>query len=276
MNEERFEGAGGLHIFVRSTQPEGTLRGQVVIIHGFKSHSGLYDWPMEQLTMRGFAVHALDMRGHGNSEGERLYVERFADYVEDVDRVVGIARSRAPGAPIFMLGHSAGGVVAATYALDHPESIDGLVTESFAFEVSAPEFALSVLKGIGRLAPHAHVLPLKDEQFSRDTQFVQRMKSDPHIPRYAYPAQTVAELLRADERLRREAKDITMPVLILHGTGDKAANPNGSRHFYDLVGSKDKTLKIYDGFFHDLLHDVGCERVMADVTEWITTHVPPR
>jgi alpha-beta hydrolase superfamily lysophospholipase len=275
MSEERFEGAGGLHIFVRSAHPEGAPRGQVVIIHGLKSHSGLYEWPMAQLAMRGLAVYALDLRGHGNSEGERLYVEKFSDYVDDVERLVAIAMSRAPEAPVFVLGHSAGGVIAAIYALDHPQDVAGLVTESFAFEVPAPELALSVLKGIGRIAPHAHVLPLKDEHFSRDLEFVERMKGDPHIPKLSYPAQTVAELLRASERLHKEAPDITMPVLILHGTADKATSPNGSRHFNDLVGSKDRTLKLYDGFYHDLLHDVGCERVMADVTEWVTTHAPP-
>lgn len=276
MQEERFEGAGGLHIFVRSAQPDAPPRGQVVIIHGFKSHSGLYEWPIAQLAMRGLAVYAPDLRGHGNSEGERLYVERFSDYVEDVDRLVRLARSRAPEAPVYVLGHSAGGVIAALYALDHPQEVDGLITESFAFEVPAPELALSVLKGIGRIAPHAHVLPFKDENFSRDPAFVERMKGDPHIPKMSYPAQTVAELLRASERLHDEARDITMPVLVMHGTGDKATSPNGSRRFHDLVGSKDRTLKLYDGFYHDLLHDVGCERVMADVTEWITTHLPPR
>jgi alpha-beta hydrolase superfamily lysophospholipase len=273
MTEGTFEGSGGLKIFNRSWHPEGKARGVVVLVHGFKSHSGLYEWPATQLVQRGLAVYALDLRGHGKSDGERLYVEKFADFTSDVEKLVAIAKSREPGLPVYVLGHSAGGVVACTYALDHQKDIAGLVCESFAHEVPAPDFALAVLKGISHFAPHAHVLPLKDEDFSRDPAFVAKMKSDPLIPHLAYPSQTVAELVRADERLKKEFSTLTLPVLILHGTADKATKPHGSQRFYDSTGSTDKTLKFYDGHFHDLLNDVGKEQVMADVAEWITSRL---
>jgi acylglycerol lipase len=274
MDERTFEGVGGLKIFTRTWRPEGPPRGAVVVVHGLKSHSGLYEWPASQLAQRGFAVHALDLRGHGKSEGERLYIEKFADCVDDIGKLVGAAKAADPGVPVFVLGHSAGGVLACMYALDHPNDIAGLVCESFAHELPAPDFALAVLKGISHVAPHAHVLSLKDEDFSRDPAFVARMKSDPLIPHLAYPSQTAAELVRADERLKKEFSHFTLPVLILHGTTDKAAKPSGSQHFYDRAGSKDKLLKLYEGHFHDLLNDVGREQVMADVTEWLTTHGP--
>ena len=137
-------------------------------MHGFKSHSGLYEWPAAQLVQRGLAVYALDLRGHGKSEGERLYVDKFGDYVSDVAQLVDTAKSREPGLPTFVLGHSAGGVVACIYALEHQRDVSGLVCESFAHEVPAPDFALAILKGISHIAPHAHVLDLKDEDFSRD------------------------------------------------------------------------------------------------------------
>src|SRR5262249_17373840 len=121
----------------------------------------------------------------------------------------------------------------------------------------------------GHVAPHAHVLQLKDEDFSRDPQIVERMKNDPLISKQGYEAQTVAELVRADERLKKDFSQITLPILILHGTADRAAKPHGSQVFHDRAGSKDKTLKLYDGYFHDLLNDVGKERVMADITEWL-------
>ncbi len=276
MNEEMFEGTGGLKIFTRSWRPEGKARGVVVLVHGLKSHSGLYEWSATQLAQRGFAVSALDLRGHGRSEGERLYVDKFSDYVSDVDQLVTIAKSRDAGLPTFVLGHSAGGVIGCIYALEHPKDVSGLICESFAHEVPAPDFALSILKGISHLAPHAHVLDLKDEDFSRDPAFVARMKSDPLIPHLAYPSQTVAELVRADERLRREFPRITLPVLILHGTADRATRPHGSQRFYDKTGSTDKTLKLYEGHYHDLLNDVGKDRVLADITEWITTRTAPR
>jgi alpha-beta hydrolase superfamily lysophospholipase len=274
MREETFVGAGGLKIFLRSWRPEGAVRGAVVLVHGFKSHGGLYEWPASQLVQRGFAAYAVDLRGHGKSDGERLFVEKMGDYVDDVARAVAIAKSREPGLPVFVLGHSAGGVVSCIYALEHGAEIAGFVCESFAHEVPAPDFALAILKGIGHVAPHAHVLALRDEDFSRDPAFVARMKDDPLISKMGYPSQTVAELVRADERLRREFPKITLPVLILHGTADKATKPHGSQRFYDSTGSRDKTLKLYEGHFHDLLNDLGREQVMADVTEWLTTHLP--
>ena len=172
-----------------------------------------------------------------------------------------------------MLGHSAGGVVACIYALDHQKEIAGLICESFAHELPAPEFALAILKGIGQVAPHAHVLKLKDEDFSRDPKFVEQMKNDPLIPKQGYEAKTVAALVRADERLKRELSTITLPVLILHGTADRAAKVHGSQFFHQVAGSKDKTLKLYEGHFHDLLNDVDKEKVMADVADWIATRL---
>jgi len=269
MTEEMFESKGGVKIFVRSWLPPSPGRAVVVLVHGFKSHGGLFEWTAQQLAARGFAAYALDLRGHGRSEGPRLFVETFGDYVADVGGVVALSKARHGSAPTFVLGHSAGGVVSCLYALDRQDEIAGLISESFAHELPAPDFALAVLKGIGHVAPHAHVLKLKDEDFSRDDAFVARMKSDPLISKEGYEARTVGELVRADERLKREFSRITLPVLILHGTGDRAAKPHGSQVFYDAVGSKDKTLKLYQGHFHDLLNDLDREKVLADVAEWL-------
>jgi alpha-beta hydrolase superfamily lysophospholipase len=274
MHEHTIEGTGGIKLFVRSWHPEGKPRATVVINHGFKSHSGYYDWTAGELTRNQLAAYALDMRGHGRSDGERLFVEKMSDYVGDLAKVVTFAKERESAAPTFVLGHSAGGVVGCLYTLDHQPEVAGFVCESFAHEVPAPDFALAILKGVGHLAPHAHVLKLKDQDFSRDPQVVERMKNDPLISKQGYEAQTVAELVRADERLKNEFAQITLPILILHGTADRAAKPHGSQVFHDRASSKDKTLKLYDGYFHDLLNDVGKERVMADITEWLRTRAP--
>lgn len=271
MNEHTIEGTRGLKLFVRSWHPEGKPSGTIVINHGFKSHSGYYEWAAGELTRNQLAVYALDMRGHGKSDGERLFVEKMSDWTDDLGKVVAFAKEREGASKTFILGHSAGGVVGCLYTLDHQAELAGFVCESFAHEVPAPEFALAILKGVGHIAPHAHVLKLKDEDFSRDPQFVERMKNDPLIPKERYEAQTVAELVRADERLRNEFSRITLPILVLHGTADRAAKPHGSQVFHDRAGSKDKTLKLYEGYFHDLLNDVGKERVMADVSEWLRT-----
>ena len=275
MKNESFKGVGGLNIFTRSWRPEGGApRGVVVIAHGFNSHSGHYFWVAEQLMARGLAVYALDHRGRGKSDGERFFVEHVSEYVEDLATFIGIAKSREPGLPVFLLGHSAGGVISCIYTLEHQAELAGLICESFAFRVPAPDFALAVIKGLSHVAPHAHVLKLPNEGFSRDPKVVQALNDDPLIAHEVQPTSTVAALVRADERIEREVNLIRLPVLILHGKEDKVTKPGGSQMFFDQAGSKDKTLKLYDGYVHDLLNDVGKEAVLADIQAWIDARIP--
>jgi acylglycerol lipase len=271
--EEFLDGAGDLKIFTRSWRPETSPRGVIVLSHGFNSHSGYYLWAAEQLLASGLAVYALDFRGRGKSDGERYYVEKFSEYASDLDLTVQLARGREPGLPIFILGHSAGGVIACNYVLDNQADIAGLICESFAYQVPAPDFALSVLKGLSHLAPHAHVLKLKKEDFSRDPMVVKALIDDPLLADEVQPTKTVAEMVRADERLKRDFKLFTLPLLIIHGTKDTVTRPEGSKEFYANAGSKDKTLKLYEGYFHDPLSDIGKEAVMADIRAWIAAHL---
>lgn len=272
--EEMFHDAGGVRLFFRSWRPDDGARGVVVIVPGFNSHSGYYGWVAEQLTASGLAVYAVDLRGRGKSDGERFYVEKFADYVSDVAALVTHARSQNAGLPVFVLGHSAGGVVSCIYTLEHQAELAGLICESFAYQVPAPDFALSVFKGLSHVAPHTHLLQLKNEDFSRDPKVVQAMNDDPLIAGEKQPIETLAEMVRADERLKQEFPQFRLPVLILHGTEDKATKPSGSQSFYDAAGSRDKTLKLYDGAFHDLLNDVDKNIVMSDIQQWIGARLP--
>jgi len=272
--EESLTGVGGLKIFNRSWRPEGAARGVVVLSHGFNSHSGYYLWAAEQLLASRLAVHALDYRGRGKSDGERYYVEQFSEYQNDLDMTVKLARTREPGLPIFVLGHSAGGVIACNYVLDNQKDIAGLICESFAYRVPAPDFALAVLKGLSHLAPHAHVLNLPKKEFSRDPQVVQALIDDPLLANEVQPTKTVAEMVRADERLKRDFPKFTLPLLIIHGTRDTVTRPEGSQEFYERASSADKTLKLYEGYFHDPLNDIGKETVMADIRAWIDERLP--
>jgi acylglycerol lipase len=273
MKESTFAGVGGLKIFTRSWQPEGKARGVVIIVPGFNSHSGQYLWAGEQFAKNNLAAYAIDLRGRGRSEGERFYVEKMEDYTDDVATLVRTAKSENPGVPVFLLGHSAGGVVSCIYALDHQSEIDGLVCESFAYDLPVPGFVLSLLKGFDYIAPHLHVYTLKNEHFSRNPLVVEAMKNDPLIKGESEPTQTATVMIDASRRLHEEFPLIKLPVLILHGTEDKATNPSGSQFFYDNTGSTDKTLKLYEGHYHDLLNDLDKEIVMADINDWIDARV---
>lgn len=273
MHEEDFS-SGGVRIHLRSWTPESEPRAVIVICHGVNSHGGQHAWTAEQFVQRGFAVYALDLRGRGKSEGERFFVEDVADYVADVSGTIAIAKKRHPGLPVYLLGHSAGGVVSCTYALDHQKEIDGLICESFAFQVPAPGFVLSAIKGLSHLAPRLGVLTLHMKDFTRDPAALTALEADPLTKGESQPAATVAALVRADERLHDSFEQITLPVLILHGTADKATVCQGSEYFNEHAGSVDKTLKIYEGHYHDLLNDIGKEAVFADIAGWIEARLP--
>jgi alpha-beta hydrolase superfamily lysophospholipase len=273
-SEETFEDKDGLTIFFRSWRPAGQARAVVVICHGVNSHSGQYLWAGEQFADSGFAVYIIDLRGRGKSEGERYYIDDVSEYVADVACLVSMAKAREPGLPVFLLGHSAGGVVSCIYTLENQAELTGLICESFAFKVYAPDFALGIIKGVSYVAPRVPILKLKNEDFTRDPEALEALKNDPLTAGEVQPAKTVAALVRADERLEKEFPLITLPVFILHGTADKATVPSGSQFFYDTAGSQDKTLKLYEGHFHDLLNDICKEEVMADITAWIGKRLP--
>lgn len=273
--EQWLDGNGGLKIFTRHWRPAGTPRAALVICHGVNSHGGQYVRAAEEFVAAGYAVTALDLRGRGRSEGERFYVERVDDYVSDLSQTVELARSHDPGLQCFLLGHSAGGVVSVSYALDNQARIDGLICESFAYHVYAPDVALSLLKGASHVAPHVHVLKLKMEDFSRDPAWVEQLLADPLTKDEVQPVQTVAALVRAGDRMKREFGTITLSLLIMHGTADKATRPDGSQEFYDHAGSADKQLILYEGYYHDLLNDLGRERVMADILGWLEARLSP-
>ena len=268
VTEAWLDGTGG-RIFTRHWEPDGAPQASLVLCHGVNSHGGQYVRAGQEFAGRGFAVTALDLRGRGKSDGERFYVDSIDGYVSDLSQTIELARSHHPDLPLYLLGHSAGGVTSVSYALDFQDRIAGLICESFAFRVYAPNFALKLLEGASHIAPHAHVLKLKMEDFSRDPAWVARLNADPLTLGEVQPVSTVAAFARAGERFEREFGRVTLPVLILHGTADKATRPDGSQQFFDEAGSADKTLKLYDGYYHDLLNDLGREAVMDDIVGWI-------
>lgn len=268
MKEETFVGRGGTRLHMRSWRA-ATPRAVVVICHGVNSHSGQYLWTGEQLAAAGFAVYAYDHRGRGKSEGPRFYIDDVSDYTEDLGTLIHLAKSREPGLKVFLLGHSAGGVVGCTWSLDHQAEIAGFICESFAYQVPAPAPVLAVVRFLGKVAPKLPVLKLHMKDFTRDPAALAALEDDPLCRGEVQPARTVASLLKATDRMKAEFSTIKLPVLILHGTLDKATMPAGSKEFFDNAGSVDKTLKLYEGHFHDLLNDLGKEQVLAEIVGWI-------
>ncbi|MBE7169501.1 MAG: alpha/beta hydrolase [Williamsia sp.] len=268
-----FDTSDGHKVFYRNWKPANTPKAVIVLVHGFNSHSGYYQWTAEQLIANNIEAYAIDLRGRGNSDGERYYIQDYNDLIGDIDQLVTIAQTAHPGLPLFLLGHSAGGILSAVYTLEHQDKLNGFICESFAFQIPAPDFVLAVLKGISHIAPHAHVLKLKNEDFSREPAVVETMNTDPLLEHEVQPTRTVQQLVLADERLKAEMNTIKLSLLIIHGTQDKATKPSGSQYFYDHAGSTDKTVKFYEGHYHDLLNDTDKEVVMNDIIAWLNSRV---
>ncbi len=248
----------------------------MVICHGVNSHGGQYlragegsSLPQASRSPRSTCAAA------AVPEGERFHAHHVDEYVSDLSLAVDFAKRQDPAAQCFLLGHSAGGVTSVSYALDYQDRLDGLICESFAFRVFAPDIALALLGRASHVLPDLPALKLKMEDFSRDPAWVEQLLADPYTKDEAQPVETVAALVRAGDRMEKEFGTITLPVLILHGTADKATRPDGSQEFYDHAGSADKQLILYQGYYHDLLNDLGRERVMADILGWIEARLKP-
>jgi acylglycerol lipase len=263
----------GLHIFYRNWVPEGQPKGIVLIIHGLNSHSGYYLDFATQLKENGFEVYAMDLAGRGRSEGERYYIADYHDVLADIDLLMDIARSACPSRPVFIFGHSAGGVFASAYAVQNQPKLHGLISESFAFQIPAPAFALAAIKFLARIIPHTRLVKLNNQDFSRDQSFVFKMDNDPLLENEKQPAKTMQQLLLAAEYLKKEMPAIKLPVMILHGTADKATEPAGSEYFMKHVSSADKQLKLYEGHYHDLLNDKYNGIIVRDILFWLNEKV---
>lgn len=269
------EGPGGRRIYRCTWFPDAAPRAVVVIVHGLAEHSGRYGGVADLLVPRGYGVIGYDHPGHGRTAGRRACFRRFGDLTETLAMVLGQVRTEQPGTPIFLLGHSMGGLIAAARLADGEAGLAGAVLSapSLMPPGPVPRVKGSVLKLCSALAPGLRVTRLDAETISRDPAVVSAYRADPLVYTGRISARSTSELLGAMRRLADGAARITLPILILQGGSDRMVDPNGARHLHDHVGSRDKTIKVYDGLYHEVFNDVGRERALADLAEWLDAHL---
>jgi alpha-beta hydrolase superfamily lysophospholipase len=270
-------GAGGAEIFWQAWLPLGTARAAVVIAHGVGEHSGRYGHLAARLTAAGFAAYALDHRGHGRSSGPRALIDHMDHAVTDVDSLVTLAASGRASRPIYLLGHSMGGAIALAYALRHQRRLRGLLLSSAAAstETASPAARLEA-KALAAVTPTVGIMEIDAGLLSRDHAVVRAYRDDPLVYHGKLPARTVAEIAATIEGFAAELPLLRLPLLVMAGTGDRIVPPTGSRMVHDRAGSPDRTLRVYDGLYHELFNEPERRVVLGDAVAWLDARTVPQ
>jgi lysophospholipase len=261
----------GLVLFHQSWTPIGPVRAAVIVVHGLGEHSGRYAGVVDRLVGRGCAVHAMDHRGHGRSEGARCDVERFDDFVDDLERFRRLVRERHPSAPLVVLGHSMGGAVVLAHAVRHPGAADALALSAPA-SGGGPRTAwwrVAQLRLQARLRPRSRATGLEPGAVTRDAAEAAAYAADPLVHHGPVPIRIRSESRAAARALPRRVGAITAPVLLLHGEADLLVPALASRVLAGRLGSRSITLRTYPGLYHEVFHEPERERVLDDLVDWM-------
>ncbi|MCF8590471.1 alpha/beta hydrolase [Gordonia liuliyuniae] len=252
-------------------RPDSEPVGVVVLAHGLGEHAGRYQHVARKFTNLGYVVVVPDHAGHGRSDGKRLGVTDFSDFTADLHTVISAIDVDGPR---FLLGHSMGGAIALSYALDHQAELAGLILSGAALVPGADLSAIMVKAApvIGRIAPWLLATALPASGVSRDPEVVAAYEADPLVwhggIRAGLGGALIAEMKTYPDRLG----SLTIPTLILHGGADVLTNPDGSRMAARLAGGDDVTLAIYPELYHEIFNEPERDQVLTDVTDWVVDH----
>jgi alpha-beta hydrolase superfamily lysophospholipase len=253
----------------RYTPPKA--RATVLVLHGAADHGGRYPGITSALVRAGFQVALLDFRGHGQSDGRRWYVDRFQDYLHDVDAFVAkLSQDGIAGERLFVVGHSQGGLIASLWTIAHPGLLGGLVLSSAWFRLKTPPPAALLLAGrlLGKVVPWLPLATTLDStQLTSDPELQRWTDRDPLYGRKATP-RWFEEATRAQKEALRRAPELRTPLLMLVGGADPVADVGAERAFYDAVPGE-KKLVIYEGFRHEIFNEVKREQPIGEAVDWI-------
>jgi len=274
MFPEKFQTADGLTLKTFTARPVSSLaRASVIVLHGLGDYGGA--WPYrnlaEALTARGLAVYGFDQRGHGRSDGERLYIQGWRELLADVSAFVELVQNVSEARPLFLLGLSLGGLLALNHAQHHPAGLKGLVAVAPALDASGvPAFMRAFIPLIARLAPRLSLnLGLDLNRISRDATAARVYVDDPLLNLGKSTPRMAAEVLSAIAETQANAASLHLPLLILHGSEDKIAPPFGSAEFFQKAGAPDKVRKVYEGAYHNLFLETNRAEVFDDIGAWL-------
>lgn len=273
--EGTFKSADGLDFYERGWEPDTEPKAHIAFLHGFGEHCSRYVEMGQVLSKAGLSVHTYDQRGYGHSPGRRAYIHDFNVLLNDLDTYLAHIRPRFGGKPWFLMGHSMGGLVLANYVETRTIDARGLVfcSSFLGFNEGIPPILLKLANILGTLTPWLPVSGVDNKSLSRDPEAVKRADDDPLSNKGAVRARTGAQFNYAISKARANFNKISAPAYIIHGSCDQLVPNEGSRTLYEQCSSKDKTLKIYEGAYHELWNDLDKAEVFAGIIAWITARI---
>ncbi|XP_028264695.1 monoglyceride lipase isoform X1 [Parambassis ranga] len=272
--------ADGLHLFCRYYKPDVTPRALVFVAHGAGEHSGPYDEIAERLKKLSLLVFAHDHVGHGQSEGDRMNIKDFQVYIRDSLQHIDLMKSQHPDLPVFIVGHSMGGAISILTACERPNDFAGVVLIAPLVQMnpeSATPFKVFMAKILNHMLPSLSMGSIESKWVSRDQKQVEAYDTDELNFHGGLRVSFGIQLMGAAARIEREIPSISWPFLLLHGDADKLCDIRGSKVMYENASSSDKKIKVYEGGYHALHHDLPevAESVLKEVTTWIAERLPP-
>ena len=274
--EGKLENINKLEIYYQAWIPEDPPRGVILIVHGLHEHSGRYHHVGKFFSDHGFAVYGLDFPGHGKSGGIRSYVDSFNDFTDPLQNLRNKIRNWYPDLPIFLMGHSLGGLISSVFLLDHQDQINGAILSGSLVRV--PDYVSDFTVQLGRILstvlPKFRILGIDIEGISRDPAVVQAYRNDPLVYTGKMTARISDVMNSGIERLAQQGAGIEVPLLLLHGSEDRLCDPAWSEYLRDLVSSQDKQLQIYQGLYHEVYNEPEADRVFQDVLKWLEDRTP--
>lgn len=276
---EFFLNKHNLFIHWRKWIPASTIKGMVVIIHGFGEHCARYEHIAQLLITKGYIVYSLDHQGHGRSEGDRAYVKKHQDYLDDIHQLVTIAKAEhQSGLPMFLLGHSMGGNLALSFAIQQPQLWKGVILSAPGItgdpKVATP-FMVFLANLLSNIFPKLELDQLPIDTLCGNHHIVDHYVNDPLNYYGGVRARFAVEFLKTFEDLPKHYHKITWPYLLLHGDRDEVVQIQGSKDFHEATNSKDKTFIVYRGYHHEIFNEADAkEKSIKDVLDWLEQRCP--
>lgn len=268
------DAADGVRLFRECDVPDEP-KAAVLFVHGFADHCGRYAAMAADFADEGYACYRYDYRGHGRSDGKRGHIFSFDDYLRDLRAARDWFESETAGLKRFILAHSNGGLISLHGASAEPANLDGLVLSSpfFGFGVKVPAIKVAAGKLTSRIMPaFTQATNLDPATVSHDPAVIEGYGTDPLIGRVA-SSRWLTETLGAHERAPAAARALSLPVLMQQAGDDRIASAPDAKRIFDLIGSSDRTYRVYDGLFHEIWFELERGPVIADLKAWLADHL---